>query len=91
MKYNNCIDCPSYEITPDPDPYDWFCDDDVKVRCKVANNQLPKFYKDGSVCTAEPYITVACRPHHVREECNVPSWCPLNNLEKWKDIMRDIV
>ena len=27
----NCIDCSSHQVLPDPDPNDWFCDDDVKV------------------------------------------------------------
>jgi hypothetical protein len=37
----NCIEtCGNYEILPDPDPEDWFCDDDVKVLCKVADRYV---------------------------------------------------
>jgi hypothetical protein len=57
---DNCADCGSHKIYPDPDPSDWFCDDDVKVRCE-ANGQM---------------ITVGCRPHRVRQECETPEWCP---------------
>lgn len=56
----NCMDCPYHEVLPDPDPDDWFCDDDEKVNCKKANK----------------YITVACRPYQKREECGQPDWCP---------------
>lgn len=29
-----CTQCPHCTILPDPDPYDWFCDDDVKLFCE---------------------------------------------------------
>ena len=29
-----CVQCPHCIILPDPDPYDWFCDDDVKLFCE---------------------------------------------------------
>ena len=28
------VQCPHCIILPDPDPYDWFCDDDVKLFCE---------------------------------------------------------
>ncbi len=58
---SNCVDCPNHEVLPDPDPDDWFCDDDVKVVCRRVNRN----------------ITVACRPYNTRKECEVPDWCPL--------------
>jgi hypothetical protein len=61
IKIDNCIDCREHEILPDPDPSDWFCDDDVQVICKANYNQT---------------ITCSCRPYRVREECSIPSWCP---------------
>jgi hypothetical protein len=57
----NCMDCPFHEVQRDPDPDDWFCDDDEKVLCTKINK----------------YITVACRPYHKRQECNIPIWCPI--------------
>ena len=62
----NCMDCKFHIVLPDPDPNDWFCDDDVKVYCGKA----------------ERNITVACRPHHKREECEIPNWCPLLDLKE---------
>lgn len=64
MKYKNCIDCPAHKVLPDPDPTDWFNDDDVKVVCGHKHNKN---------------ITVACRPYNTRRECKTPDWCPLLN------------
>lgn len=33
LKIDNCMDCPHHLVRPDPDPDDWFCDDDEKVVC----------------------------------------------------------
>lgn len=58
----NCMDCAYSRVLNDYDPDDWFCDDDKKVICA----------KNGRG------ITYACRPHHLRDECEVPKWCPLS-------------
>jgi len=58
----NCMDCAFRGVLPDPDPDDWFCDDDEKVICMKSAGRA---------------ITIACRPHHKRDECSTPSWCPL--------------
>ena len=58
---DNCLDCDKCHVLPDPDPLDWFCDDDKKAVCGVLNKE----------------ITVACRPYNLRKECKVPEWCPL--------------
>lgn len=66
LSLTNCTDCPNHHVEQDPDPDDWFCDDDVKVVCTLAK-------KD---------ITVACRPHHIHKECApIPNWCPLRTKE----------
>jgi hypothetical protein len=60
------MDCPHHRVERDPDPYDWFCDDDVKVVCTLAQRD----------------ITVACRPYNKRKESDVPQWCPLLYVKK---------
>jgi len=60
----NCIDCEFHKVERDPDPHDWFNDDDVKVICTKTKRK-------------KNTITVACRPHHVRKESSIPDWCPL--------------
>jgi hypothetical protein len=37
--YANCIDCPHHEVINDPDPSDWFCDDDVAVACNLVKTK----------------------------------------------------
>ena len=62
MKLENCMDCPAHRVEADPDPDDWFCDDDEKVVCTKANRN----------------ITVSCRPYQKRRDCSpIPDWCPL--------------
>lgn len=69
IKIDNCIDCPHHEIQKDPDPYDSFCSDDIKVVCK------------NSACKE---ITCACRPYNVRKECKIPKWCELEDYNNEK-------
>lgn len=58
----NCMDCKHHRVHADPDPFDWFCDDDEMVVCTAMRNKP---------------ITVACRPYRKRVECATPKWCPL--------------
>lgn len=62
FEIENCMDCPDSVVLPDPDPNDWFCDDDKKVVCNLNK--------------AEKCITRACRPYNLRKECDIPTWCP---------------
>ena len=61
VSITSCTECPFHKVLPDPDPYDWFCDDDVKVICTKQSRE----------------ITVACRPYNIVRETPVPDWCPL--------------
>jgi hypothetical protein len=75
-----CIECKYHKIINDRDPDDWFCDDDVAVICLLTKNDKrktnSKYISDNS---EHRCITVACRPHHVSKETNIPDWCPLDN------------
>lgn len=62
---NNCTECPFHEVQPDPDPNDWFCDDDVKVYCHKSKKN----------------VTCACRPYNIKKESEVPEWCELQNKQ----------
>ena len=61
LEFENCMDCPSHSVERDPDPDDWFCDDDQKVICTKTGRE----------------ITCSCRPYNKRKECSIPDWCPL--------------
>ena len=78
LKITNCMDCPHHRILADPDPFDWFCDDDVKVRCELSRSSE----NHGGFYAKEPYVTVACRPYNTRKECEAPKWCPLRKISK---------
>jgi|TARA_Y100000310_G_C20598448_1_gene771731 hypothetical protein len=81
----SCMDCNHHKIIYDPDPEDWFCDDDVAVVClKVLNknrNLNSKWESDHS-----EYKAIACsiRPYNIRRESIVPQWCPLINRKDVK-------
>ena len=62
LEIESCVDCPHCGITQDPDPLDWFCDDDKKAVCELSDG--------GKI------ITSSCRPYQLRQECKVPDWCP---------------
>jgi len=74
---NNCTECSSHKVIADPDPHDWFCDDDAAVVCTMTLN--PK-RDTTSIHRADHSefrtITVACRPYNIKKECEVPDWCP---------------
>ena len=69
LKINNCSECPHHEVLPDPDPDDWFNDDDVKVVCKKTKRK-------------DNVITTACRPYNIKKETDIPKWCPLLKEKK---------
>lgn len=63
IKIENCHQCQFHKVENDPDPDDWFNDDDVKVVCTKKHNKT---------------ITSACRPYNIKKECaGIPNWCPL--------------
>lgn len=39
-KITQCRECPHCRIVPDPDPSDWFNDDDEKAFCREAGHKL---------------------------------------------------
>lgn len=73
VELESCMDCPNHRVISDPDPYDWFCDDDVAVVCTKKEKS-----KD-TIPNGQPFkvITQACRPYNTRRETNIPDWCPL--------------
>ena len=75
---SNCMDCGHKSVISDPDPNDWFCDDDKAVVCKITpnptQNTKSKYIADHSAFRA---ITCSCRPYNLRKESNTPAWCPL--------------
>lgn len=72
----SCMDCMLAKVVPDPDPDDWFCDDDVAVECLASGNS-PERHVSGSYQMGDPMVTVGCRPYNTRKETTpIPEWCP---------------
>jgi hypothetical protein len=60
LQMKSCVECASHKVELDPDPFDWFCDDDVKVVCTTKNK----------------VVTAGCRPYNIKRDAIVPKWCP---------------
>lgn len=82
-KIDNCMDCPHHVVVPDPDPNDWFCDDDEAVLCRLTKSEgehpdgRAQAPAAGGANWPRRTVTVSCRPYQKRELCKVPDWCPL--------------
>ena len=83
QKIENCLDCKHHALVPDPDPDDWFCDDDEAVLCKETPNPT-RDVKSKWASDRQPFraVTRSSRPYQTRRDSKVPDWCPL--LEKNK-------
>lgn len=74
----NCMDCPESSVIPDPDPDDWFCDDDCAVVCrKTPNEKRNTTSRHAAEQSQYRAVTVACRPYNRRREADRPEWCPM--------------
>lgn len=75
----NCMDCKAHKVIADPDPTDWFNDDDEAVLCTLTDGN-PSHNPEDKWCHANQNmhrcITVMCRPYRKRVECDIPDWCP---------------
>ena len=87
MKNKTCMECPNHLVVGDPDPTDWFCDDDMAVLCKLMKNDKNVQYYMASLGYFEyKPVTTSCRPHHLKRDTEIPIWCPLcvNTIQKEK-------
>lgn len=72
-----CVACPHHRVINDPDPTDWFNDDDKAVVCAATPNpkQDPqaKYLADRNQYRP---VDVSLRPYEVKN-AKQPDWCPL--------------
>jgi len=79
---SNCLDCPLHQVLPDPDPDDWFNDDDCASVCTRTKNELQDNMAKWFIRRSDfRPITVSARPYQVRKESESPDWCPLKDKE----------
>jgi len=84
---DTCLRCPNHEVIPDPDPDDWFNDDDVAVVCNlVPNPDMDPKSRRYSGRQSRRCVAPSCRPTRqaIAEESAIPSWCPLKPENKDK-------
>ncbi len=76
-KEKTCLGCSDHETILDPDPHDWFCDDDSAVVCKITPNPNIKPTSE-YVADRQEFRVVACscRPYNLKKEATIPEWCP---------------
>lgn len=60
---NYCTLCEHGRVEPDPDPFDWFNDDDEKVVCALTGK----------------IVAGALRPYETDEVCVKDEYCPKKN------------
>lgn len=79
-----CIQCQYHKIVPDPDPDDWFNDDDEAILCTVIKSGINDKSYSGI-----PYpfkmISGSNRPYETKK-VEKPEWCPYHNELRLKKI-----
>lgn len=74
----NCLDCAFHRVIPDPDPDDWFNDDDQAVVCtKMKNDSRDSKSRYAADRQEFRTVTISCRPYNLKKESSTPKWCPL--------------
>jgi len=78
IKINSCINCPFHKVINDPDPDDWFCDDDMAIVCtKLPNDEIGKFDSPAYFSRQKfKVVSSGIRPHHVSSFNYIPEFCP---------------
>lgn len=75
-KIKFCVECPFSKVVPDPDPSDWFNDDDEAILCE----KTPHKPKLDSKYAADKHefkpVSSSLRPYETHG-VEVPTWCPL--------------
>ena len=77
LEITDCSQCPHYTTAADPDPNDWFCDDDQYGFCTItpndARNPNSQYQSDRSKFKT---LYKSRRPYEVGK-LPVPEWCPM--------------
>lgn len=74
---SNCMECSAHRVISDPDPHDWFCDDDKAVVCtETPNDKRDRTSEYSSDHSAYKVIQCGIRPYRLEKETSIPSWCP---------------
>lgn len=72
-----CIDCKFHKVIADPDPTDWFCDDDVAIVCLKETQNIDKTSKWMSDRQEKRVVSGSLRPYEIKK-VTPPKWCPIS-------------
>ena len=75
-----CCSCAKHLVIPDPDPDDWFNDDDCAIVCTIVPN-------DKQICNSKyladrsefKQVSSSLRPYEASDVAR-PKWCPLSDI-----------
>lgn len=84
---DTCLRCQHHEVIPDPDPDDWFNDDEVAVVCNLEPNpDRDSRARRYSGRQSRRCVVFGCEPtrQHLMDGSAIPSWCPLKPENKEK-------
>lgn len=76
METKTCNSCLHVKLVSDPDPDDWFNNDDLALVCKLMKPLENQFLSQAGLPYENALIASALRPYEVNK-INRPSWCPL--------------
>jgi len=77
-KITSCVQCPHHSVIADPDPHDWFNDDDVAVVCKKTEQEPDLESEYRADRQKHKVISSGDRPYQITESnIQIPKWCPL--------------
>lgn len=82
INIEHCVQCPFHLIIPDPDPDDWFEDDDEALvcthpECEVEYTEIQKqYYTERGLLKMGRVIESGNRPYQT-SKVTIPCFCPL--------------
>lgn len=76
---SSCLECPFHRVIGDPDPDDWFNDDDKAIVCtKKSNQKLNINSRYASDRQMYAVVESSMRPTELKKEnVEIPKWCPI--------------
>lgn len=76
IEIEKCVKCPYHKVVADPDPNDWFNDDDEAIVCTKVSQEPDQNSKYQSDKQSHKTIEGSLRPYQTKN-VEVPNWCPL--------------
>jgi hypothetical protein len=86
--YANCVDCPFHKVIHDPDPFDWFRDNDMAIVCEKMPNRERRPTSPYASDQSAHRVVASGIDFNLRAEGKSPKWCPLKGKMGEKKIRK---